>query len=136
MSRCMDQVIQEVMQMGLSSTGVDMDGNNFQDGQEVEFDRDLEKLLEQRVPRNVGIRRFLPQNFLMILDRVLGLASVHNSGINDEDKSGNSSARHQKKRWLRMLRCLDRKVTVQEIKQAGLSSILMWILTISKPVGR
>ena len=66
----MDQVImiQEVIQTGLSSTGIDMDGSNFQDGQKVEFNQNLEKLLEHQ--------------------------------------------EHQEKGWLRMLRCLDREVTV------------------------
>ena len=123
----MDQVIviRKVIQMGLSSTGVDMDGNNFQDGQKVEFDQDLEKLLEQRAPRDIRMRGFLPQNFLLILDSVPGLAGVHGSGINDEDRSDDFSVRHQEKGWLRMLGYLDREVTVQEIKQAGLSSIPM-----------
>ena len=64
------------------------------------------------------------------------LASVHGSGIKDEGRSDNLFARHQEKGWLRMLRCLDLEVTVQEIKQAGLSPIPMRILIISKPVRR
>ena len=122
-SGCMDQVIviQEVIQTGLSSTGVDMDGNNFQDDQKVEFDQDLEKRLEQKAPRNVRMEGF----FLSILYGVLGLASVHDSNINDEGRSDDFSVRHQEKGWLRMLRYLDREATVQEIKQAGLSSISM-----------
>ena len=72
----------------------------------------------------------------MILDSVLGLASVHGPGINNEGRSDNLFVRHQEKGWLRMLRCLDQELNVQEVKQAGLSSIPMRILTISKPVRR
>ena len=98
-SGCIDQVIviQEVIQTGLSSTGIDMDGNNFQDDQKVEFDQDLEKLLERKAPCNVRMR-------------------------------DNFSVRHQEKGWPRLLRCLDREVMVQQIKQAGLSSISMWMV--------
>ena len=111
-----------------------MDGNNFQDGQKVEFDQDLKKLLEQKAPRNVRMRGFLPQNFLSILDSVPGLASVYGSGINNEGRSDNLSVKYQEKGWPKMLTCLDREVTIQEIKQTGLSSILKWMVTISKPV--
>ena len=97
-SGCMNQVIaiQEVIQTGLSSTGVDKDGNNSQDS----------------------------------------LASMHDSSINDKGRSDNLFVKRQEKEWFRRLRCLNQEIRVQKIKQVGLPSITMRILTIFKSVRR
>ena len=85
---------------------------------QVHFCQDFKKPLEQRAPRNVRIlpRGFLPQ------ERTLGSVKVYGSSVNNGGRSDNFSVKHQEKGWPKMSGCLDREVTVQKIKQVGLSS--------------
>ena len=103
---------------------------------QVHFGQDFKIPLVQRAPRNVRIlpRGFLPQ------ERKLGnyvcadSERVYGSSINNGGRSDNFSVKHQEKGWLKRSRYLDREVMAQEIKQTSLSSVSMWIQTISKPV--
>ena len=110
---------------------------------QVHFGQDLEKPLEQRASRNSRtlprMRRWLPQDFSSILDRIPGncvyapisgenqlesadSVRVYGSSINNGGRSDNFSVKHHEKGWPIMSGCLDQEVTVQEIMQVGLSS--------------
>ena len=77
---------------------------------QVYFCQDFGKPLEQRTPRNAKI---LPRG-LLSQERTQGSENVYR---------GKSVFKHQEKGWPNMTGCLDQEVTVQVIKQVGLSSV-------------
>ena len=77
---------------------------------QVYFCQNFGKPLEQRTPRNAKIL----SRGLLSQERTQGSESVYRS---------KSVFKHQEKGWPNMTGCLDQEVTVQVIKQVGLSSV-------------